>query len=103
MPRFASPKQTVKQQESGFICMRAFCWSVSVSHSFARRQEPSTTLIRSLQMVRRFFSCFISYRFAYAVSILAFAALLRVPRAPAQTESATVLGRVTDPTGAVVN
>jgi len=54
-------------------------------------------------MVRRFFSCFISYRFAYAVSILAFAALLMVPRAPAQTESATVLGRVTDPTGAVVN
>lgn len=54
-------------------------------------------------MVRRFFSCFISYRFASAAGILGLAALLMVPHVSAQTESATVLGRVTDPTGAVVS
>lgn len=54
-------------------------------------------------MVRRFFSCFISCQFAYAAGILGFAAVLMVPQVSAQTESATVLGRVTDSTGAVVN
>jgi hypothetical protein len=54
-------------------------------------------------MLRRFFSCFGLYRFAYAGGLLGLAALLVVPHVSAQTESATVLGRVTDPTGAIVN
>jgi hypothetical protein len=54
-------------------------------------------------MAHRLFSCLVSYRFAYAAGILGLAALLMVPHVSAQTESATVLGRVTDPTGAVVN
>jgi hypothetical protein len=54
-------------------------------------------------MVRRFFPCFVLYRFTYAAGLFGLAALLVVPRLSAQTESATVLGRVTDPTGAVVN
>jgi hypothetical protein len=54
-------------------------------------------------MVRRFFSCFVSLRFTYAVGLLGLAALFLVPRLSAQTESATVLGRITDPTGAILN
>jgi len=54
-------------------------------------------------MLHRFFSCSVLYRFAYAAALLALAALLLVPHLSAQTESATVLGRVTDPTGAVLS
>lgn len=53
-------------------------------------------------MARRFLPCSVLYRFAYAAGLSVFAALLMVPRLSAQTESATVLGRVTDPSGAIV-
>jgi hypothetical protein len=53
-------------------------------------------------MMPRFFSCPALYRFAYAAGLLTLAASFMVPRLSAQTETATVLGRVTDNTGAIV-
>lgn len=53
-------------------------------------------------MARRLFSRSVVCRFTHAAVFVVLAALLMVPRLSAQTESATILGRVTDPTGAVL-
>src|SRR6185437_9687667 len=53
-------------------------------------------------MVHRLFSRSVRSRFAYAAIIWALVALLVVLPLSAQTETATVLGRVTDNTGAVI-
>jgi Carboxypeptidase regulatory-like domain/TonB dependent receptor-like, beta-barrel/TonB-dependent Receptor Plug Domain len=58
--------------------------------------------LRSLLMVRRLFPRSVLYRFVYAAGLLALATILLIGRLSAQTESATILGRVTDNTGAVV-
>src|SRR6185437_2189792 len=104
MPRF--PQGLIKQsshEKSRFNCIESLCRSVFVLATPLRGSAEPSTLIRSLLMLHRFFSCSVLYRFAYAAALLALAALLLVPHLSAQTESATVLGRVTDPTGAVLS
>jgi len=54
-------------------------------------------------MARILFRCSVLFRLTYAAGLLGLAILVIGQHLVAQTESATVLGRVTDPTGAVIS
>lgn len=53
-------------------------------------------------MMHSLFSRSVLYRFAYATGLLVLVAILMVTYVSAQTETATVLGRITDHSGAVI-